>query len=85
MAEHADRPEDAARALDERLRPYPWYLSIGVGNTDRGVALFVYVKAVRRRELHFLSRGWMGYPVFVRAVGSIKPTAQQKPEVSAQS
>jgi hypothetical protein len=85
MAEHTDRPENAARALDEKLRPYPWYLSIGIGNTERGVALFVYVKTVHRRELQFLSRGWMGYPVFVRPVGSIKPTAQQECEVCAYS
>jgi hypothetical protein len=82
MVAHVSRPEDAASALDERLRPYPWYLSIGVGNTERGVALFVYVKTARRKELQFLSRGWMGYPVLIRPVGSIRPAAQQERELS---
>jgi hypothetical protein len=71
------RPEDAARELDQKLRRYPWYLSVGVGDTERGVALFVYVKSARHHELEFLSHGWMGYPILVRPVGSIKPVARQ--------
>jgi hypothetical protein len=76
----SNRPEEAARALDEKLRPFPWYISIGIGNTERGVALFVYVKTAHRKELQFLSHGWMGYPVLIRPVGSIRPTAKHDPD-----
>jgi hypothetical protein len=31
------RPEDAAQELDQKLRQYAWYLSIGVGDTAQGV------------------------------------------------
>jgi hypothetical protein len=75
-------PEIAAHSLDEKLRPYPWYLSVGVGDTERGIALFVYVKSARHRELQVLSRGWMGYPVHIRPVGSIKPVRTQDPAAS---
>jgi hypothetical protein len=66
-------PDDAAGALDGRLRPFPWYLSVGVGQNDDGPMLFVYVKSARHRELSDLARGWMGYPVAVRATGAIRP------------
>jgi hypothetical protein len=62
----------AAERLDERLRRYPWYMSVGVGATSEGEAIFVYVKSARHRELTSLRDGWMGYPVQVRAVGSIR-------------
>lgn len=67
-------PDGAARLLDAELRPYPWYLSVGVGNTADGQPLlFVYTKAGRHRELAKLVSGWMGYKVIVRAVGSMRP------------
>jgi hypothetical protein len=67
-------PDEAARLLDAEFRPYPWYLSVGVGNTADGQPLlFVYTKSGRHRELAKLSSGWMGYKVIVRAIGSIRP------------
>jgi hypothetical protein len=69
-------PDDAARALDVKLRPHRWYLSIGVGSNKNGdAALYVYVKSRRHKELEALSNGWMGYEVIIRPVGSIRPAA----------
>jgi hypothetical protein len=71
-------PEVAARLLDAEFRSYPWYLSVGVGNTADGQpVLFVYTKASRRRELAKLASGWMGYKVIVRPVGTIRPLNAQ--------
>ncbi len=71
-------PEDAARSLDNKLRPHPWYLSIGVGNNEKGqTALFLYVKSIRHKELKSLSTGWMGYEVIIRPVGSIRPATDR--------
>jgi len=68
--------EDAARILDAKLRPHSWYLSIGVGSTDGGQpVLYIYVKSRRHKELESLSDGWMGYEVYIRPVGSIRPAA----------
>jgi hypothetical protein len=78
-------PENAACELDHQLRRYPWYLSIGIGDSGSGVALFVYVKSVHHKELQSLSHGWMGYPVIVRPVGSIKPVVQDMTEFLAWS
>lgn len=66
-------PADAAKRLDERLRGQAWYLSTGIGQTEAGTALFVYVKSDRHTELRILAQGWMGYPVMVRKVGGIRP------------
>jgi hypothetical protein len=43
--------EQAAKHLDERLRQYPWYVSVGVGEIANGKALFVYVKSLRHPQL----------------------------------
>jgi hypothetical protein len=67
-------PDEAARLLDAEFRPYPWYLSVGVGKTADGQPLlFVYTKTGRHPELAKLTSGWMGYKVIVRAIGSIRP------------
>ena len=71
-------PEQAAHSLDEELRKYPWYLSVGVDNTPDDQTLFVYVKSAKRRELRSLSDGWMGYKVIIRPVGAIKPLKVEK-------
>jgi hypothetical protein len=70
--------ELAAKRLDERLRKHPWYLFSGIGRTSDGEAIFVYVKSRRHRELSALKAGWMGYPVLIRAVGSVR-AAQRGP------
>jgi hypothetical protein len=69
--------EHAAKRLDEQLRHYPWYMSVGVGATPEGEAIFVYVKSAKHPELKSLSTGWMGYRVLVRAVGSIRATEDE--------
>lgn len=73
-------PEEAARELDAELRPHRWFLSIGVGKGSAGDALFVYVKSKNHPELKGLEKGWRGYEVLVRAVGTVRPL----PSVSAQ-
>jgi hypothetical protein len=67
--------ELAANRLDQTLRGQPWYMSVGVGATPDGEAIFVYVKSLRHRELSRLQDGWMGYPVKVRAVGTVSAGA----------
>jgi hypothetical protein len=69
--------ESAANRLDQRLRGHPWYMSVGVGSTSDGEQIFVYVKSLRHRELNQLQLqdGWMGYPVKVRAVGTVSAGA----------
>jgi hypothetical protein len=68
-------PDDAAVALDQHLRPFPWYVSVGVGRTKEGPLLFVYVRSSRHRELRSIESGWLGYPVAVRTTGAIRPLA----------
>jgi hypothetical protein len=74
--------EHAAKRLDEQLRGYPWYMSVGVGATPEGETIFVYVKSARHRELNNCSKGWMGYRVLVRAVGSIRSISNRGPSRS---
>jgi hypothetical protein len=69
------RAEDAAHELDQKLRVFPWYISIGVGRTANGPALFLYVKSARHRELQGLKDGWRGFPVLIRPVGSVRPVS----------
>jgi hypothetical protein len=75
--------EQAAQRLDDRLRGRHWYVSVGIGTTSAGEAIFVYVKSLRHRELTDLREGWMGYPVLVRAVGSIKAGTHRRQETAA--
>jgi hypothetical protein len=70
--------EQAAKSLDETFRKHPWYISVGVGATPDGEAIFVYVKSPRHRELTSLSAGWMGYPVLIRPVGSIRAVQHEQ-------
>jgi hypothetical protein len=66
-------PEKAAELLDRELRQYPWYTSIGVGDTEEGTALFLYVTSGRHKELSRVADGWMGYPVIIRPIGRVRP------------
>jgi hypothetical protein len=63
---------DAASQLDVELRKSPWYLSVGEGQTENGDTIFVYVKSSKHRKLKTLETGWLGYPVLIRQVGSIR-------------
>jgi hypothetical protein len=66
-------PDKAAELLDRELRQYPWYTSIGVGSTEEGTALFLYVTSAKHRELSRVADGWMGYRVIVRPIGRVRP------------
>jgi hypothetical protein len=72
MASNLDA-ERAAAQLDQKLRMKPWYVSVGVGDTDGGVALFLYVKSKRHRDILELGNSWLGYKLIVEPVGSIRP------------
>jgi hypothetical protein len=75
--------EQAAQQLEQRLRGYPWYISVGVGATTDGDAIFVYVKSLRHRELSSLKDKWMGFPVFVRATGTIRALGSKRSQAFA--
>lgn len=65
-------PEEAAKSLDTALRSNPWYISVGVGATIKGPALFVYVRSSRDFGVSTIQKLWMGYEVIVRPVGSVR-------------
>ena len=70
--------EQAAKELDRKLRGKSWYLSLGIGDLEEGVGIYVYVKTARNREVAKLGRSWMGYKLVVEPVGSIRPALSQK-------
>jgi len=72
--------EHAAESLDKLLRKHPWYISIGVGQTERGECLFIYVKSARHRELSSIRDGWMGYPVSIHPVGTVRAIKRSRSE-----
>jgi hypothetical protein len=74
--------EQAALALDRRLRHYPWYLSVGVGDSGQGETLYLYVRSKKHRELDFLNSGWMGFQVEIKPVGSMRPATLRGAEES---
>jgi hypothetical protein len=76
----AMRADEAARALDKKLRPYSWYLSVGVGESNGRAALYLYVKFQRHKELREMASGWMGFQVIIRPVGSISSATSQAVE-----
>jgi hypothetical protein len=66
--------EVAAFELDRKLRSKSWYISVGVGQTERGAdAIFLYVKNSHHRELVDMDKVWMGYQLVIESIGSIKP------------
>ena len=69
--------EEASRRLSNLLRPQPWYVSVGVGETDEGEVIFLYVTTKRHRELSKLGKNWMGFPLVVEAVGAVRPVQYQ--------
>jgi hypothetical protein len=72
-------PEQAAQSLDKELRPYPWYIAVGVGNPDDGQpALFLYVKSGKHRKLSAVSQGWRGFKVVVEVTGAMHPLARKR-------
>lgn len=69
-------PEAAALAIDQKLRKFAWYKTVGVGQTPSGLSIFIYVGSERHKELNELQRdGAHGYPVVVRRSGPIRALA----------
>lgn len=75
-------PEQAAARLDQKLRMKPWYISVGVGETDEGAAIFLYVKSARHREIADLGKRWLGHRLIIKPIGSIRPAAALAPNVN---
>jgi len=70
-------PEMAAEKLSAEFRRFPWFVSVGVGRLKDGRdAIFLYVKSGHHQQLKSLESGWMGYDVFVRQTGLIRPLAR---------
>lgn len=66
--------EEAALELDRKLRSKSWYISVGVGQTERGgSAIYLYVRNSYHRELVGFDKVWMGYQLIIEPIGSIKP------------
>ena len=65
--------EDAARELDELISGYNCFLSVGVDQTDRGEALFIYVRSEMQPDHNKIEGRWRRYDVFVRAIGVVRP------------
>ena len=63
--------EEAAAALDTEFRRYPWFLSVGVGETESGPTLFAYVRSSNHSELARLNNEWRGFTLLIRAVGTV--------------
>ena len=66
-------PEQAAARLDSELRPFPWYIAVGIGGSDDDPTLFVYVRTSRHRKLRELADGWNGYRIAIEKLGSMRP------------
>lgn len=65
-------PEEAARDLDATLRRFPWYLSVGVGETKDRPVLLVYIKSARNPEVRNIAKTWGGFEIITRPVGEIR-------------
>jgi hypothetical protein len=61
--------EEAAMALEARLRGAPWVTAIGVGEFDHAPCIYLYSNAPKHHKLGFLRDGWQGYHVEVREMG----------------
>ena len=66
-------PDEAAKELDAKFRKFKWYIGVGIGASNEGDVLFVYVKSDRHQELREIEKGWRNYNVAIRAVGDVRP------------
>jgi hypothetical protein len=66
---------DAAESLQSRLERNDWLTGVGVGSLNGQPVLYVYLKyPIKNDETESLRvNGWMGFPVIVDRVGSIRP------------
>jgi hypothetical protein len=72
--------EEAADALQERLRGAPWLTAVGIGEYEGAPCIYLYVKSLKQADVSSLKDGWEGFHVVVRKAGSprllfFKPTA----------
>lgn len=65
--------EEAANELYVSIRDRAWLVSVGVGSTLQGPAIFVYVKSATAPGVSSIAKTWRGYDVIVRATGSVRP------------
>jgi hypothetical protein len=62
--------EQAALALQDRLKDTPWFTAAGIGDCDREPCIFLYVKSTPYAALHLAKEGWQGFPVEIRKMGT---------------
>jgi hypothetical protein len=67
--------DEAARHLDNTLRPNSWYISTGIGSANGAHVLFVYVKSAKNNVASLIGKEWKGFQVIVRPIGNIRPLA----------
>lgn len=71
--------EEAVKLLVQRLRLFPWFITIGIDcppSPTPASIIHVYVKRKKPKELVFLDNGWYGYEVCIHVTGgSVKPIA----------
>jgi hypothetical protein len=66
---------DASRALWSQFHEQPWFIAVGEGvAADKRSCLVLYVKNTSRSLSESFSKGWMGYEVILREVGSVGAT-----------
>jgi hypothetical protein len=64
--------DQAAKELDSTLRGFPWYVSTGIGASDFGQTIFVYVTSARSPGVSRIQKHWMGFPVKITPVGKVR-------------
>ncbi len=64
--------DEAAVALDDKLRPHNWYCACGAGSNKGAPALFIYCTKRSHPMMH-PPKDFEGFPVVVRKTGRPRP------------
>lgn len=63
--------QEAVKSLNEELRPYDWFMSVGAG--DKQIHLFLKKKPFDKRKVEELKQnGYEGFPVSVKITGQFR-------------
>ncbi len=82
MKEATMTVQDVTSKLFNELSSRPWFVSIGVGESQAGAVIYVYVKTLRHKELEELRSGYEGYPVVVERTGLVKISRQDRRQLA---
>lgn len=70
----SDELRQIAEKLDRELRKkVPTFVGVGVGMTEKGPTLYVYVKKLAQKKDVYSDKEYEGYPVIVREMPTILP------------